>query len=301
MKQELLLNITDTIAITPYINNRPAISTSATVTIKGPGGTTLVAAGTTAVVNATTGEITYDFNLSINTALGENFVCDFKYIISSITYYQTVLFDVVLNRLAISVIDEDLLNEQSDILGRNEGIGDVVSSSTSTTLVALNLKTYADDYWNGGVIEASDPATGVIQKRVVTDFVKSTGTITVDAAWATNPTSSYNFTLRRGFQKKIDQSFNEMMLDVNARGYRPALILESSDLKVPLIKKSLALICRDFSKEVDDKWWALSESYEKQYDAMFSKVKFQYDANQSGGIGGEDEQNRDAGSVRLLR
>lgn len=299
MKQEVLKDKTQTLSIIPYVNNRPGIASAATVTITRPGGGVLVS-GATATINSTTGEITYDFLSTANTELGENFQAQWTYTISSVTYYQTVLFDVVLNKLAISVVDDDLLNEQSDILDRNEGFFGPVDSTSNTTLVDADLKNYADDYFNGGRVTATDPTTGAQQNRVVSDFTQSTGTITVSIAWSTNPTSSYTYSVKRGFAKKVEAAFEEMMLDVRSRGYRPALILESSELKVPLIKKSLALICRDYIQGPEDKWSVMAQDYEKQYSDLFSKVVFQYDIDESGYISGT-EKARDMGSVRMKR
>ena len=72
MKAELLKGKIGTLSMIPYIGNLPAVATSSTVTITDPGGTVLMNEGT-ASVNATTGEITYDFTAALNVNLGENF------------------------------------------------------------------------------------------------------------------------------------------------------------------------------------------------------------------------------------
>ena len=137
--------------------------------------------------------------------------------------------------------------------------------------------------------------------RDVTDFAQSSGTLTIGVAWATNPTSSYTFSVKRGFQKKIEVAFEEMLLDVKSRWFRPALIIESSELKIPLIKKALSIICRDYITEPNDKWDVLAKEYEEQYKSSFAKVKFQYDKNESGYIGTSNEEDLDLGSVRMKR
>lgn len=299
MKQELLKSKTDTLSILPYKNNRPVVSTSATVTITDPGGAAIVSAAS-ATVNSTTGEITYDFLSTANTKLGENFQAQWDYIISAVHYYQTTLFDVVLNRIAIPVVDKDLTNEQADILEKNESFSGLVDSSSNTTLVDTELKAYEDDYWNGGTVVVINPATGVEQSRTVTDFVASSGTLTAGVAWDTNPTSTYRYKVTKGFAAKIEAAFEEVMMDVKSKGYRPALILESSELKIPILKKALAMVCRDFMREVGDKWDGLAIEYDKQYKDLFSKVVFQYDKNESGYISGEEKQ-QDLGSVRMRR
>ena len=299
MKQEVLKDKAGSVSMTPYLNNRPAIATSATVVITDTGGTSISTGNGS--IDSTTGEIRYSFASSVPNKLGENFQAQWTYIIDAVTYYQTTLFDVVLNRLSISVVDDDLLVEQSDIMERNESFSGTVDSATSTTLVDANMKSFINDFWNGGKVTAVNPTTGVEQTRTITDFVQSTGTITVDTAWETNPTSSYTFQVRRGFAHKIAAAFEETLLDVKSRGYRPALVLESSELKPAHTKKALAMVCRDFIKEAGDKWDVLAATYDKQYADMFAKITFSYDRNQSGYIGGAGEENQDVGSVRLKR
>lgn len=300
MKQEILKERTQTLYMTPYINNRPAIASSATITVTKPGGEVIVI-GATATVDATTGEISYSLSSANNTLLGENFQAQWTYVVSSVTYYHTSLFDVVLNKLGIAVIDADISDEQSDLLERNESVAGAVDSATSTTIVDADLKQYVNDYWNGGKVKVTNPATGLQQVRNITDFVQSTGTVTADSAFATTPDSTYTYEVTRGFANKISAAFDEVMIDVRARGYRPALIMESSDLRIPTIKKALAMICRDFAVSPDDKWFNLAVEYDKQYKDVFSKITFQYDASESGYIGSDFEKDRDMGSVRLKR
>jgi hypothetical protein len=300
MKQELLQNITGTLSITPYRNNRPAISSSATVEVLNNGGSVLVASGTTASVNSTTGEITYSLLAANTSQLGENYQIKWTYIISSVTYYQSSLFDIVKCKLSIPVVDEDLLNEQSDIMDGSESFSGAVDSAASTTLVDSDLKNYADDYWNGGKVAVINPSTGLKQVRDVTDYVQSTGTLTVGVAWATTPDSTYTFEVKRGFAKKIEAAFEEVLVDVRNKGFRPALILDSGELKIPLIKKALAMICRDFITAPDDKWTALASSYEAQYLDTFQKVKLQYDEDESGNVA-DTEKDQDVGNIRMRR
>jgi hypothetical protein len=300
LKQEILKDIAGVISFTPYINNQPAIATSATLTIKRPGGETLVAS-TSASVNSTTGLISYSISAGNTATLGENYKADWVYIVSGSNYYQTTLFDIVRCKLSIPIIDQDLLDEQVDILTKNENFSGAVDSATSTTIVDADLKNYADDYWNGGTITAVNPAAGgATQVRNITDFVSSSGTVTVGVAWGTTPDSTYKFTVRRGFQKKICRAFEEVCYEIHSRGNRPALILESSELFIPMVKKSLALICKDYMKEPGDKWDILSQKYEAEYQNYMSKLVLQYDTDESGYISGS-EKDKNMGNVRLRR
>lgn len=298
MKQELLKGKTGKLSMTPYLNNQPAVSSAVTVVVKDRSGAQIDSGSGS--INATTGELTYSLASGFTANIGENYSIEWTYTISGTVYYQTSLFDIVLNRLSIPVVDEDLINQQSDILSGAESFSGFVGSSTGTTLVANNLKSYSDDYFNGGKVKVIDPATGTEQVRDVTDFAQSTGTVTVGVAWTANPSSTYTFEVKRGFQAKIEAAFEEMLIDIRSKGFRPALILESGELKIPLIKKSLALICRDFVVSPDDKWASLANNYAEEYKDLFSKIVFQYDKNESGSVS-KTEENQDMGNVRLKR
>lgn len=67
-----------------------------------------------------------------------------------------------------------------------------LQSATSTTAVLRSATSLGDDRLNGLTIYITG-GTGAGQSRVITDYVNSTDTATVDPAWATNPdnTSTY--------------------------------------------------------------------------------------------------------------
>lgn len=299
IKQECLKDVASTISFTPYINNQPAVSSSATITILRPGGETLVAS-TAATVNGTTGLISYQISAANTATLGENYVANWTFTVSGVVYYQKQLFDVVKSILSIPIIDSDLTQEQTDIMGKNESFSGAVDSATTTTIVDDELKSFADDYWNGGICETTLSSSASKQVRNITDFAQSTGTVTVGVAFGTTPTSSYRYILRRGFQHKIRRAFEEIRFEIFSRGNRCALILESSELKIPMIKKSLALICSDYMKEPGDKWEILSKKYESEYQNYMSKLVLQYDTDESGYISGS-EKDKNLGNVRLKR
>ena len=298
-KQECLKDVASTISFTPYMNNQAVVASSATINILTPGGAELVAT-TTATVSAA-GLIYYSISATNTATLGENYVAKWTYVVSGTTYYHRQLFDVVRCILAIPITDQDLLDEQVDILTKNESFSGAVDSAASTTIVDADLKNYADDYWNGGTVTAVNPAAGgATQIRNITDFVSSSGTVTVGVAWGTTPDNTYKYTLRRGFQKKIRRAFEEICYEIHARGNRPALILESSELFIPMVKKSLALICKDYMKEPGDKWDVLTQKYDAEYQAYMSKLVLQYDIDESGYISGQ-EKDKNIGNVRLKR
>lgn len=300
MKQELLVDKTGTLRFTPYINNRPAIASDATVILKKPGGESLQSS-TSATVNATTGEITYNLTATHTDVLGENYIAEWSYTVSGTVYYYVQLFDVVLHKLAITVVDQDLLDEQSDILDLSEAYAGTVDSAANGTLVDDDLKNFDDDFFNNGKVEITNPSTGVKQVRTVSDFVQSTGTISISVNWSSNPDNTYPYVVRRSFQTKIQKAFEELMTEIRSRGFRPALIMESNELHVPLVKKTLAMICKDAIKDANDKWHELYKIYTEEFNTAMSKLKFQYDVDEDGTIAGEHEEDQDMGNLRMMR
>ena len=302
MKQEILKASTESLKFTPpWTANRPTIASSATVVLKDPGGTTIQASVAVTAINATTGELSYTLTTTHTATLNENYVAQWTYVVSAVSYFETTLFDVVLHRLSQLTTDEDLYTLQGDIRAKNENsLGDV-GSATSSTLVDTNvLKNYADDYFNNGVVEAMNPSTGAVQRRTVTDFVNSTGTLSVTPNWSTTPDTTYKYIVYKPYRVKLDFAWDLVMDDIRAKGFRPALIIGSSDIKHIHAFKTLELICTDFIKAKDDLWDMLSIRYAEKYVEAFGKLRFQYDVDESGAIS-DGEQNQSPSGLKMVR
>ena len=65
-------------------------------------------------------------------------------------------------------------------------------SVTSTTIRLASAHTFADDELIGAVVVVVGGSTGVGQSRVITDYVSSTDTATVDT-WTTTPTGTITY------------------------------------------------------------------------------------------------------------
>jgi len=303
MKLEILQSSTEAVKFTPpYTNNRPTVPASATVVIKEPGGTTIQSSVAVTSIDSTTGELSYTLSAALTATLNENYIAEWTYVVSAVSKYETTLFDVVKHRLSSLITDTDILTLQGDLRAKNENQQGSVGSATSSTLVDTNaLKDYPDDYFNNGEVEAMNPSTGAVQRRTVTDFVQSTGTLSVSPNWSTTPDSTYKYIVYKPYRAKIDYAWDMMMNDIRAKGFRPALIMNSADLKHIHAFKAIALIYTDFIREKDDVWTALSDRYAGMYEDAFSKLQFQYDLNESGAIGGSTEKDQTAGNLRMVR
>ena len=90
------------------------------------------------------------------------------------------------------------------------------------------------------------------------------------------------------------------MNDVRSKGFRPALIINSSDLKHIHAFKTLELIAMDFRKTKDDIWDLLFQGYQEKYSETFGKILFQYDVDESGVISG-GEENKSPSGLKMVR
>jgi hypothetical protein len=93
-----------------------------------------------------------------------------------------------------------------------------------------------------------------------------------------------------------------LMNDIRAKGFRPALIMQSDTLRHVHAFKTLELICVDFIKsgQTDDLWTKLADRYAGLYNETFGKILFQYDVNESGAIGGAEE-NQTPSRLKFVR
>jgi hypothetical protein len=80
---------------------------SATITVQGNDGSVWVNAAAS-TVNSSTGTITYTLDEDYTGTLAENCIIQIVYIVSSVSYQGTFLFDVVIQPLRLNVIDADL-------------------------------------------------------------------------------------------------------------------------------------------------------------------------------------------------
>ena len=298
MKQQFLKDIAGTIRMTVYSDNRPLVPTSATITLYKSAGAVLQAADTV-TVNATTGEMTYTLTATHTADADLNYKATWAYVVSGTTYYESQLFDVVKSILSVPLIDDDLYAELDSLRKANRQVTGTATAGASTTLTDTKRKE-EDDYWTGGVIEIL-AGTGVGQHRNITDFVKSTGVITVDVAWSPTPDTTSVYRLVKSFTTKIRQSFEKLEDMLYNKGKRQDLILESSQIKFPLIYLTIHFICLDLMDQSDDKWDKLAQAYWQKFQDAFNGLRLEYDEDESGFIEGGDEEGQKATELRIGR
>jgi hypothetical protein len=219
--------------------------------------------------------------------------------VSGVTYYENQLFDVVKSILSIPIIDDDLYAELETLRKTNMQATGTATSATTSTLLDTAKRKETDDYWKGGTIEIM-AGTGVGQKRDITGFTSSTSTITVTPNFTTTPDSTSVYRVVRSFTAKIEQCFKKLETMLYNKGKRDSLILEASQIEVPLIYMTIHFIALDLMDEVDDKWDRLAKEYWNKFESAFNNLTLEYDADESGYIQG-DEESHGTGEIRIGR
>ena len=289
MKQQVLYQKTDTLRLTIYSGNRASIPSSALITLYKTDGNTVLQTQTSASVNSTTGEMTYSLTTTHTATLGLNYKAVWQYVISGTTYYETQLFDVVRSILSIPITDDDLYAELPSLRKANVQDTGTVISATTNTIVDTKKRKESDDYWKGGIIETLS-GTGSGQTRDITGFTQSTGTVSVSPNWATTPDSTTTYRIVKSWTTAIETGFEKIEQMLYNKGKRDALILEASQIKVPLVYLVIHTICIDLMTETDDKWDLLQKLYADKFEKSFTGLTLDYDEDESGGVQGQEVQ-----------
>jgi hypothetical protein len=297
MKQNFIQSQIDTLRLTVYDNNRPLIPSSGTVTLYKPSGETLQAAAAV-TIDGTTGEMTYALTATHTAAKDLNYKAVWAYVVSGTTYYQTQLFDIVLSQLGIPITDEDLFNELDSLRKAAEQATATATAGAAGSLTDTKRRE-SDDYWKGGTIEIV-AGTGIGQRRDITGFTQSTGVFTVTPNFGTAPDSTSKYVIVKSFSSKIIAAFDKLQTMLYDKGKRHELIIESSQITVPLVYLTIHMIALDLMDESDDKWSRLATIYWDKFDKSFGAMKLDYDEDESGLIT-EDEEMKSPTELRIGR
>ena len=299
MKQQALYQKTDTIRLTVYSANRAVIPSSALITLYKADGSSVIQAQASASVDGTTGEMTYNLTTAHTDTLGLNYKAVWEYIVSGVTYYETQLFDVVRSKLSIPITDDDLYSELPSLKEANVQSNGTATSGAAGSLTDTLKRKELDNYWKGGTIEIIS-GTGSGQMRDITANVQSTGVISVSPNWTTTPDSTSVYRIVKSFTQSIQNGFEKIEQMLYDKGKIDALIIEASQIRIPLIYLVLHTICLDLRDSVDDKWDLLKKDYEEKFKQAFTTLALDYDADNSGGVQGEEAQSG-VGTLRIQR
>lgn len=298
MKQQFLKGVGGTIRLTTYDKNRNLIPTAASIIVYKNDGSTQLDSGSSSI-DATTGEMTFTISATVAATNDVNYKAVWSYTVAGNNYSETQLFDVVRSILSIPITDDDLFNELPSLKKTNFQATGTATAGAAGSLTDNKARKEADDNWKGGVIEIL-AGTGAGQSRDVTGSTQSTGVIAVDPAWTTNPDSTSTYRIVKSFTTTIQAAFEKIEQLLYNKGKRDALILESSQIRVPLIYLTIQMIAVDLREEKDDRWSLIADDYMKFFEGAFAGLALDYDEDESGGVqGGEAQQT--VTSLRIQR
>ncbi len=285
MRQQFLVDIADTFKTYVFENNRKVVPTSATLTVYEPGGDTVLI-DAAAMTVAADGLLSYSLTTTHNDEADENYKAVVAYVVSGTTYYLTLFYDVVNSKLHKVIVDDDLISELPQLRTRREVVHGTAESGSTTTIVDTELKQYEDDYFTGGL------ATNLTndETREITDFVSSTGTVTIATATAT--TTGHKYILQRSYSREIQRAFEKIEDLLHREGRRAHLILDPYDLREVHILFSVAEVCKGFMTETDNMWSFFWQEYDKRAYAVFKNLNLKYDESDDGIIAGAEEGKR---------
>lgn len=291
IKQQFLEDKTGTIKLTIYSNNRAVIPTSATITLYKPGSDTELQAAVSATVDSNTGEMSYSLTATHTADADLNYKAVWAYVVSGVTYYETQLFDVVKSILSIPITDDDLYAELESLRKSNAQSTGTATAGAAGSLTDTTKRKEEDSYWKGGTIKIIS-GTGAGQQRDITGFTQSTGVITITPNWTTTPSTDSVYYIVKSFNEKIQQAFRTIETMIYNKGKRHELILESSQIEIPLIYLTIHLIALDLMDEQNDKWDRLQVTYKDKFNDAFNNLKLEYDEDESGNVDeAETQQN----------
>lgn len=87
--------------------------------------------------------------------------------------------------------------------------------------------------------------------------------------------------------------------DLIDRDYRPDLLVDNAQTVVLVETKTMELICKDFFKQIDDRWHMLYMEYKEEYKSRLTTFKFTYDAD--GDTTVDEGEKKAFGQINLLR
>lgn len=299
MKQQFLVGVAGTIRLTVYDKNRPLIPTSATVTLYKAGTTEVLQSSAAATINSTTGEITYILTTTHTAIKGLNYKAAWTYVVNGTTYYETQLFDVVRSVLSIPITDDDLYRELPSLAKKNVQESGTATAGAASSLTDTTKRKETDDYWKGGTLEIVS-GTGAGQSRMITSNVQSTGVISITPDWVTTPDTTSKYRIVRSWYSVIEHCFDKFEQMLYDKGNRAALILETSQTRVPIIFLTLLTIALDLRDEEGDKWDLIFKDYDTKFKEAFTNLKLDYDADESGAIDVSEKQET-VNDLRIFR
>ena len=283
-KQEVLKDKAGTIEYQLWEDGLQQVPATATVSITDPGGSELSTPVTDASCTiGADGTVSYSIASSNSGTLGEGYKAVFSINLtlstSPVTYrtvYATVLYDVVLSILQPIVTYEDLIKEYPVLV--KEGfhkVGEVTATTgrSSITDTETNAGNEPTDAYAGWLFEALDGTNQGFQS-IITAY--SAGVFTFKKSAAADWTVGDEYRIQNRYWNEIERAWEKLTDEIRTRGKRPALVMDSTELKEVHILGTIALILFGMGRLEQ------YQEYRKLYAEGMQSLRLRYDGDESG-------------------
>jgi hypothetical protein len=159
----------------------------------------------------------------------------------------------------------------------------------------LRLNGIEDEYKGGELQVLGGVAEGF--KSTVTAYDRDDRTIYLADDLPLDLAVGDAFLLKRSFKTEIARAFDELKDYVRTQGYRPALVIDDTQLREAHMSLAICKILLPLGESHRYEY----EQYAKKYAEKLSALKLTYDADESGGADEDEEPDINAGQISLRR
>lgn len=281
-RQKFIVDTASTFQTYIYEDGLKIVPTSATITVNKPNSEDDLITAQAMTVGGD-GLLSYALTSGNNDTLDKNYQAVISYVVDAVTFEAVVYYDVVNHKLQYVITDDDLMKELPQISEQGYREYGTATSGSATTIVDLELQRFADNYFNGGLAVDLDNE----EKREITNFVSSTGTVTTTTF--SNAISTNKYMLVRSYTREIETAFDKIKSMIKMDGQNPEQFTDGDDLKLVHIYLSVAEVCKSFSTATESYWWDLWQKYETKGEKLFDSIEYKYDDNNDGIISSGEE------------
>jgi hypothetical protein len=243
--------------------------------------------------------MSFTFAAAKNTSVDRNFKIAMTFTVNSVEKTVEYLFDVVLNPLSITVVDEDLYQRLKDLRDMSRYQSMTTAEGTTTTIVDAALTADRRDWTGGRGTLIFDSAAD--QEFVVTAFDDSM-TLTIRPAYSVNVPAGTKYIMRMSYQDQIDNAFFYVMRRIRTVVGPLAGYIDTNTINDLVIYRALSQICLGEVEVPDDKWDYRRKEYENEFSTAFAQFQEAYDKDGDGNISDEEQANPPSfGTARLER
>ena len=279
IKQEIYQARSEAIEYKKFIDNLQIVPTSATVCITSKSGVAMP----TPIVDAvcivdTPGTVSYTLTAANTVNLGENFIATFKYIYDGTEYLDRFLFDIVKNKVESIITDKDIEDEFSGLKELYFPVyGEVSNVGLLTEIIDNKNLNEENNYFKGGKLKILSGDNQDFESEI-SAYTYTSSKLTLKRAMPLTVVNGDKFVIYKSYETEINRAFEEIKDWLRTQGYRPALIIDDTELREVHISLSVAKVLHPLGKAQRDNY----EDYLKKYYNQRSSLRLLYDENETG-------------------